>query len=556
MKKFLPITIGVLAGAVIGLTMVSHAEENTLTNIWDDAVAYGNLFEWQDVFGAVGLSEDKQGKDLYKLIYNKLLVRPDDDSFKEIAQNYGLTKQEAEDVANGSISTIYHSSHMKGGSQKAGRMTQAEAIALSDQLVNDLNDYRELFKLQQEVDAATAQSELFSNGDVADSGFDLVYDLSVIEQVLFLSNTEVSVGATFESAMKSPIPKNPNPPKYESPDGAGTPDGVEFSEEGGKTTAKISLGGDKSISANVEESDVCSTEENLIEALGDFEESNPVQPEEGDSEEAADTEEKPLSQSDVPAAAADSWGSVFCPEFNDPKEREANPPIESLGLGFSQEGDAEEGETSFTVSLPICLTIELIKDKASSYTASSDQCVKCEVDQINKLFEKTLMHSLVPNKVTGNYLEGAKCKQSFETPLIDIKVLAVPAPILTPPKDDLIFGNNIFEEWNKFVGRLGWKELKAGDQYIEEFELQNLPSGISNIEALVDIQGEKARNRVEALDEMDDIQTALTGGQNNIYSQALLPEMRQMTVYFERFKKVFEETVAVCKSIVSKPTIQ
>ncbi|MFA5820926.1 MAG: hypothetical protein WC873_02385 [Candidatus Gracilibacteria bacterium] len=552
----MPITIGILAGTVMGLTMVSHAEENTVTNIWDDIVSYGNLFEWQDVFGAVGLSEDKQGKDLYKLIYNKLLVRPDDDSFKAVAQNYGLTKQEAEDVANGSISTIYHSSHMKGSSLKAGKMTQAEAIALSDQLINDLNDYRELFTLQQEVDAATAQSELFSNGDVADSGFDLVYDLSVIEQVLFLSNTEISVGATFENQLDSPVPKNSNPPQYESPDGAGTPDGVTFSEEGGETTAKISLGGDKSLTAPVLDGDVCTSEDNLLEALGEYESTLPPTPPAGDDDDEGEATDTQLSQSDVPAATADSWGSVFCPEFNDPKERDANPPVESLGLGFSQEGDAEEGETSFTVSLPLCLTIELIKDKASSYTAGSDQCVKCEVDQINKLFEKTLMHSLVPNKVTGNYLEGAKCKETFDVPLIDIKVLPIPAPILTPPKDDLIFGNNIFEEWNKFVGRLGWKDLLAEDEYIEEFELRNLPSGISNIEALVDIQGEKARNRVEALDEMADIQTALTGGQNNIYSQALLPEMRQMTVYFERFKKVFEETAVVCKSIVSKPTIQ
>ncbi len=553
MKFFPSVTIGILAGLTVGMTMVSHAEEKTLTNIWDDTVAYGNLFEWQDVFGAVGLSEDKQGKDLYKLIYNKLLVRPEDESFKAVAQNYGLTVQEAEDVANGSISTIYHSSHIKGSSNKISKMTQAEAIALSDKLISDFNDYREIFKLQQEVDAATAQSELFSNGDVADSGFDLVYDLSVIEQVLFLSNTEVSVGATYENAIESPIPKNPTPPTYDTPDGA-APGGVELSEEGGETVAKIKLSDDDVISATVLDEDVCLSEENVLDALSEYESTLP--PETPDTEEAPEETDTQLSQADFPAAAADNWGSVFCPQFNDPKERDPNPPAQSLGLGVSQEGDSDEGETSFTVSLPICLTIELIKDKASSYTASSDQCVKCEIDKLNELFEKTLMHSLVPNKVTGNYLEGAKCKQTFEAPLIDIKVLPVPAPILTPPKDDLIFGNNILEEWNKMVGRLGWKQLLAEDKYIEDFELKNLPSDVSNIEALVNTRGEQAMNRGEALSEMDDIQTSMTGGLNNIYSQALLPEMRQMTVYFERYKKVFEETVAVCKSIVGKPTIQ
>ena len=74
MKKILPIIIGIASGIIISLTGIKFYQENIAygeLNWWNEVVAFGNFFDWKDVFGP-----SSNGKDLYTLIYSKHFVIP------------------------------------------------------------------------------------------------------------------------------------------------------------------------------------------------------------------------------------------------------------------------------------------------------------------------------------------------------------------------------------------------------------------------------------------------------------------------------------------------
>lgn len=569
MKKFLPIITGVLIGAAVAVGGIMLRGETAFgeegTTWWNDFVAFSESksFTWEDVFGP-----DKYGEDMYSLVYSKFVTFPGKSALKDVASRYGLTQDEARSVLQGTITPIFNNPDLK-----TRHITQEQA----QKMMADMQEYFELaneaYALEQEVDATIKPSELFANGDLSDSGFDLVYDLTKIEEILFLEGSPVSVGAPYEGG-----PDSPNDPT----DGRAREDGflpnntgvavspLEAANGAGGLNANGNLQiGDKEVEVDILEEDVCVDDSNALNAARDaFDEDNAGGDNEDDAAGAGegdggegdggddDGNDEAEDDSEIPpqvqAAPADDWAKAWCKGVN---------------------SRAEEGD-DVDVQIAVCLEITMIKKTVTSFQPG-DSCIACELEQINTLLDKTLSHSLIPGKATGNLLESAKCKSSAS--LLNFQFITIWNPIPPPPKDDLIENKNVFEEWNKFVttykplditGSLLNMELETWDtvdttkdpqssaEFVQEFKQQSAPSGLTQQQLLNSMIDQKFEYQAEAVTNLKEMEVTSAGTNKTVYFDAILQEVQQMAAFFTNFSNTYKLIIDdALPNLCSKPDI-
>lgn len=245
-------------------SQVAHGE----VNIFDEFTAYGNFVDWNEIFTA-----SSSGHDLYFLVHDKLTAFPKNDALREVAQKYGLTTDEAKQVIDGSVTPIFNNP-----ARRSAQLTLEDAYILVENLQEDFNEIHEILLLSQEVDVLISPSEIFTNGSLSDSGFDLVYDLSVIEEILFVETEQTTVGDPYGDALSSPYLPTDYDQQLENYVGTeGDGDilsmsfGLEVSEDGDEATFNI---GDEAVSVDVLEEDVCPSDNSLLDALNEYEANN------------------------------------------------------------------------------------------------------------------------------------------------------------------------------------------------------------------------------------------------------------------------------------------
>ncbi|MFA6917882.1 MAG: hypothetical protein WC285_03555, partial [Candidatus Gracilibacteria bacterium] len=322
MKRFSSLTIGIFIGISASCVMIyldqrpiAFGEEGVST--WENFQAWNeeNL-SWRSVFSSLATP----GKDLYKFVGSNLVVKPKKEATKVIAQKYHLTEQEADKAINGSITVLFNNT------ATPEKMTTEQAYKMQKDIMNDYDSFSELFDIQQEIDTAVSPTEMFSNGDLQDSGFDLIYDLDVIERILFTDVTEVTLGRPLtedEGNLKSfmdALPVSPNVKAVPSPSGSSR---VTITD----TAAEIQIG-DQSLALDISPQDICPTDNVLDNTLNTFDEQNPPDPDGGGpghsggggagSRASAGSESDTSDEEVPPLAPAESgdWRSKFCGEFS------------------------------------------------------------------------------------------------------------------------------------------------------------------------------------------------------------------------------------------------
>ncbi|MBL4694685.1 hypothetical protein JKY72_04925 [Candidatus Gracilibacteria bacterium] len=574
MKRFSPIIVGMLAGIIISGTMIVSHDSRQVDAAGSTFTTY-DFFDWNDVFGVFDPSE--QGKNMYKLAYDQLIVFPENETLKELAKQYGMTVVEAEQAINGSVSGILSKSERKNFSQE-------DAFKIVAQIQKDHRDIKELFELEKDLEVGISPSEIFADGDLGNSGFDLIHDLNVIEEILFIEQSNVSVGQPFEGELASIfLPSDREETKTDAfladSEFLNDPIGVaEFAldrifDDGGNEDALVA----KNLAK-----DVC-LEGDF--SLNDFDENTAGGGDDGGGDSGGvggfgdDVQLNALvldENGNIKAAPADPWGSPWCPGLN-AGSGAANQGLahaEFAGAGFRSLGEKDTvyenirdfvdggslaggaagfATTGFSASASICVDTELIYKTVSSYTPG-DSCVLCEIEKINELMNETVSHSLIPNKASGNLLESAKCKRSFELPLVDMKFIAISAPVSTPPNDDLIVGNNIFEEWNAFVEQyepILYPKVEVETKYL----LEGAPNDASRQQLILDVNKSRFEAEAKALNEIEILRSAGRGGNMMLYSQNVLREINQMNKFFEGFNEIFTNiNTDACQAIKKKPT--
>ncbi|MBT7736274.1 hypothetical protein HN709_01170 [Candidatus Peregrinibacteria bacterium] len=589
MKKFLPVIIGTMIGAVLAAGLIvndhntAYSEESETS--WVDAVAAGNAFEWKDIFPPYS------NRGIYELVYKKLLVNPEKDALADVAQGYGLTKDEAWAVVNGSITPIFNNPD-----RKSFKLSKEQAIDMASALREEFQFYQELYDIQMEIDVAIKPSEIFSNGDLNDSGFDLVHDLHVIEEVLFKDRTETTVGQPFDNALDSPYLPTDRDETNEAYIAEDIISDSGGNSEGGTEQMKAALSvGDTDIPVSILSSDVCEPDNKYLDALNDFDDENQGSGGnngDGDNNGSGDGDNNgddndpddgtgagnydgPLSPEEIEkelAVPKDKWLKSWCPSLEgDPDSPGAygNAGFASLrGSGGSikdlldSSSGAAAGYSSEQISaqIAICLNIELVWKKVSSYQPG-DSCVMCEIEKINTYMAKTLDHTLSPNKATGNLMESGKCKDGYGE-FIDMQFITIAKPIPTPANDDVVFGRNIAEEWTKFVENyqpLGYNQLTSGGDADDTADnqldraLSTTAPGTSVSDIIDKVASDMAKKESEARSKLDE-EIESSGAQNVIiHAQTVLLNLKQMNSYFKGYNVLYDEIAKeVCPEILNK----
>jgi hypothetical protein len=592
MQKNKDIILGVLIGTLAFLSLVfvkpmfavraEEAEDGFTAAGSFSQILRGAGFEnphdrlnYGDVFGSATY------ENLYLMIYQFLLVDTEDAALKDVAQKYGLTVSEASAVKNGSIQPLLNAGKFKQ------TMTQEQLLKMAQKLQADFVETYELFTLKQEMLLDSGNSEVFSNGDLLDSGFDLVYDLSVIEKLLFTEDTEPTLGGPLnmdfsykkksedtvsyylEEEESSPAlteayyalelaPEATDETKAETEAVEEAPAPEEESETGVKFNPETLV--------TVVEDDPCPKEETPIEAaLDDYKEK--VE-EEKKSEMEKPGEIKKEVEGEEGVADSQSEPAVLAEKLQTPEPESWYKKLNCDGklwsaLYGSKEATTDEGENITSVQWYVCLETKVKWETYSSYVPV-DKCINCELEKILAAMQKTLSHSLTPNKVTGNYMESSKCKQSMgEVSPIDIHLFLIWAPLQTPPQDDAIYGKSIIKEWNKFVQRAN--PVATGDAlklpesltkvateqaYTNASQDQTMGDLIAEIES---IEEDMARQQANSIEQYE---VGSSGEDTVAYSQAIMREVGQMTNYFKNFTDTFKKiSTETCPEILGKKDV-
>lgn len=591
----------------VGMIMFSFSPvaKGDDANWWNSFLAGpGNdWFDWNDVFNP--LSPSEQGKDLYNLIYRKQTRDSGNTALTDIAKSYGLTTNEARAVLDGSLTPIFNHPQRKGTTLT---IETAEKIA-ADMQENFLM-LKEIYQLTSEVELAVKPSEMFANGDLSDSGFDLVHDLAMIEKVLFLEQKPISVGGMFDGALTSPYV--PIKPANEFTDYvANTLEtatlGLSVEEKAdGEKEAKINLDEDAEdqqddeqiVKAEVLEEDVCIDQSSLEAAVDDLDDEDGAEGDgdgqgdggsadddgeeddgggDGDDDGGDDVNELPDAidaSGKVKGAPPDKWGSQWCPGLEEPgsfagAQAQFPPDMFKSASGSSSKAILSGGAASnyevegFSAHVGVCFETKFIKETVVSYQPG-ESCIACEVAQINKALEKTLSHSLIPSKSTGNLMESAKCKKTGS--LISMQFTTIFNPIPTPVKDELIFGKSIAEEWNKFADNykpLLLQEIKfdspddpelSGDFQTKAQENMSLP-GTTQTEVVDQVRKVQAQATADAAFNISKAKTANDATNKVLFLKSLFGEVKQMNDLFQTFQDTFKKMEKDALSeLVQKPS--
>lgn len=507
--------------------------------------------------------DENMGQDLYEVLYEKIAHEGSDLAVERTGAARNLSKEEIFTLIDGSnIRELLTKENPK--QQLSEKDLRARREAVLEQLADD----KELADLQVLATTEVDVTEIFSNGDESDSGFDLLVDLAVIDQLIF-------------GKVESPV------------DDGGPGDG-----RGGE---------ERELGPQGEDSGAA-----LAQRAADLRRRGP--PQIPDNRPESQQRRQALRAPAEPAPATPPEGQVICPtndDFNSAAEAalsgdgNANNPgaadangegnnngdgagglgtsedaltVDEAG-GFNEAGElvpAGGGNWARPITCPstdiICVFIRGEIKTESSYT-DFDNCIACHLEKINDALKKTLDRNLVPAKVTGNLFEGPKCKGGmFGASAASFNILMIPQPILTPPNDELVtsgsFIANMLEFYERYVDDPGrcdaqkdggsCRPLPSPDDDAAGRALQQVSEGTSLTNILKEVRKEVAMKKAQAEQILENTQVARAAEDQASQFSVILAELDTMNNYFASFRDLYiqlgnpEDAESPCRRFIDK----
>lgn len=535
-----------------------------------------------DLFTTMFTSEKNAGKDLYNAMMVKKEVEPYDEALKLVAQKWGFTLTEASQSLHWDVSPLI---------QKYTNMTIEDAYERLRQFQSDFKALVATVTEQKQLENEVKMVEMFANGDISDSGFDLVYDLDIIEQILFLKGSESEVYAGDAPKDETPGPEKGDEIKSEFtpyPYGgttvpAQTEEKVEAPKIGRETSVTEAPAKTEPVPAESEviletfadggvDRDTCNASTELSTGLENFEA--------GATGTEKDTGTSTTAKTQTPSTETSKTQ----------RKSEDNKPGTNTGAGdiaLSPNPATTETEESKTEAKTeedkeksswlkkkecaagdfVCVNLEFIYKKASAFN-NSDNCIACHIEKTNDAFEKTIRKTMLPSKVTGNLFESGKCKSGFSLPsLINLNIIMVPMPPLPPVNDELIFFHSFENEFKKFLSRFAPETIaevlgaEAKDKSSQTEEMTISEMSYSNNETTMtemfkNIEDAKAQAEREVAKRLETLQKTENVESKSEFFQSVGGEIDQMNMYFNSFKYVFEKIKEPCYATANKGDVQ
>lgn len=428
--------------------------------------------DWGTTFGAT--NPEDIGKDLYLTVYDKTELIPENEANSELAKKFAVTDGEMKRIRSGNYDII---------ADKKPGLTQDELLSKVVEIQTEYNWRKEMIELKAQVQASVEMSELFANGDLDDSGFDLINDLTIIEELLFLHTSPIDIGASYTSTSGPGLA--PVGQAGGTQAAVSGPEGIKLPPGAGTTSAALEEGGAAEGAAGLTEAqkaagmgagggvnpNACFAGDGFGDALADFEEKSQTDPNYKDGSAAQKAQEQQ-------AGAGQTPDSQLQLDLDDILPAQPGPDLSNL-----QPAPADNWLDDKLCNEVFCLTVNFVEKPATSSYANSDNCIACHVEKINDVLKTVITHSLVPTKAPGNLGESAQCKKAIADALglINMNFYAISMPVKTPPNDDLIFGTSVEDEWREFCEQTAFfpfDACKTPEQRKEEIQEEYEPEPI------------------------------------------------------------------------------
>lgn len=498
--------------------------------------------DWTTTFGED--DDEDVGQDLYLIIYNKTELQPQNQAAKETAGKYALTQGELNLVISGDYSVI---------SDRKPGLRQEELQAKVLQIREDFTWRKDMNELKAQVKAQVETNEIFANGDLGDSGFDLIHDLEIIEELLFLHTSPIDIGSSYTSTSGLGLAQvgqaGGTQAAITGPDGTKGPGQV-----GSSLTESDSNDSDSEGTAEGSSSDLnpnaCFADESYLEALEKFEENaqNDANYKDGSAQQEA------LS-GEGPALDDENTGT------NQQALNDFLPPLPEPDLSNLQPAAADDWSKDKLCNDVFCLQVNYVEKPATSAYANSDNCIACHVEKINDVLKTVVSHTLAPSKAPGNLGESAQCKKAIATAFgsVSMNFYAISMPVQTPTNDDLIFGTSIEDEWQQFcndVAFFPFDSCKSPEEVVAEIEngtyepapllidratkqaISQLPDGASQAEVAKRIDETITGYELQSKEAAIKLIAQRKTDESLIFFNPLLTEMDQMNYYFSKIQIV------------------
>lgn len=505
-------------------------------------------------------------RNLYSYVYQQIFDKPEKEAILELSQAYGLTPTDAEIVVSGVYTPL-----LRGRTAAYGQDRAVKDMGKIQQSYARILQYRQL---GYQLNTTIASTEIFANGSLDDSSFDLIHDLNIIEQLLFVDQGKVQIG---QKPFKDPTSKGSafgtssaamtigsGPVGGNKASGSGTGMGAgTFSAIGAVTIDDVMKG----LTSSTGTISQCDKDSPINKALGQYDKTysggassasgggtTPVLSANATAPSVSDLqapETKPITT--TAAAPMTASKADLCADItNNPLPGDPPPKdtdiSSSLIYSYPPEPDAQH---IFCVSLDT---------RTRTYTSFYPQksCIQCTVAAMNESMKKLLSKSLAPNKLTGNVYESSKCKAINLPSLIDMNLFLIPVPISTPQKLGPLVGHDIGKQWDTFVKNSTpfGQTPGASAQRVTDEAFQNVGQGATQQQLLAEINSGIQTEIAAAQRRLANRPTSTQTDAKSEGYQQVIAEMRLMTSFFASFQQTLNHFNSdSCKVLLDKPNI-
>lgn len=485
------------------------------------------------------------GKDLYFKVLQSLVVDPSEKAMENTAGRYGLSQTDTSLIMSGNYQPIF---------DKKPTMTQEQLISTLNKMQSQYNTEFDKLTMQAEIEAQTKPSEIFANGDLDDSGFDLIYDLDRIEELLFLRSSPHFIGAAYNKKSDggagggagggtTPEPVVPVPggtPLLPGGLGSGGGSGGTGGEPGSGSTSTVESSEHDGLNPSE-----CLEDSDLKNAIDDYDAKNGGSSANDANGTDDDTEADENAGDEGQSESAIDLSDEILPEISKPEK----PPTEPA--------PADDWSRDKICFETFCLDVNVEYKQPNSSFQDQDNCIACHVEKINDTLKSVISHSLTPSKISGNPLEAPKCKSGLSLSLsaVSMNVNVQFMPINTPLNDELIFNSDLAEDWKYFCDATAFFpaemcEVEPDPAVIIESppsleervllrELSMMPEGTTFSTLQTNVNNGQAAVAAPAAANAKEITTERSQNATIALYRALLVELDQMNFYFNNFRDIF-----------------
>ncbi len=453
---------------------------------------------WAESFGTD--KDEDVGKDLYLMVYDKVQNQPIKQTNRNVAGKYGIPEAD--------LIRFLHGDYTKLVESRPG-ISQKDALEKIAEIQQVYMEEKELQALESEIKAATEPSEIFANGEVSDSGFDLINDLRIIEYLLFLKSNPSGIGASYtggrggtgsvgggsgnqtssgseDAGTPSVVPQTTpatsgssgsqqNPEAQET---TGTPiSGATATSTGTSETSTGTQTGSVSGPATGEEErlnpNACFSDDRFTDALDDFLENAQSNDDYKDNAAtgASDASSGTVGSGGTATGTTADAGAASSGGASSGTGSTGRTGLANTAASVQQPFVYAEAAAAPAQSAPkdnwlkdkiclktFCLTVNMVMKPATSAFQDSDNCIACHAEKINAVLKNVISHSLVPAKAPGNLGEPGVCKKALSASFgsISMNIYTLAMPVITPMNDDLVYGNTIERDWYNYCNAVAF----------------------------------------------------------------------------------------------------